>query len=129
MVSYGYRKALRTYIEATNTHKFSNVEKVLHPEAVYFFTDATCRGYEEIGAYFNQTWNLIKEEVYSASEVEWIAISEEMATCTYTYTYEGYLEEEFISGKGRATNVFSVIGSEWKLIHEHLSGSVKSRDE
>lgn len=122
----GYRKALHTYIEATNTHKFSNVKKVLHPEAVYFFTDATCRGYEEIGAYFNQTWNLIKEEVYSAAEVEWIAVSTKMATCTYTYIYEGYYEGKFISGKGRATNVFLVADNEWKLVHEHLSGAVKS---
>lgn len=39
----------------------------------------------------------------------------------YTYHYSGYVDGEFNSGSGRATNVFVLLDGEWKLIHEHLS--------
>ncbi|SFD67746.1 SnoaL-like domain-containing protein, partial [Bacillus sp. UNCCL81] len=45
------------------------------------------------------------------------------ATCTYQFQYEGYLKGNFVSGHGRATNVF--IKNDhgvWLVIHEHLSG-------
>ncbi|MEC1241771.1 DUF4440 domain-containing protein, partial [Bacillus paralicheniformis] len=35
------RKALEQYIQATNTHEFENVKKILHPDAVYWFSDQT----------------------------------------------------------------------------------------
>ncbi len=116
-----FKKALDCYIEATNTHDFNNVKELLHPEAVYWFTDRTCTSLEEIGAYFNHAWDLIKEEVYSATNVQWLTVDETSATCIYTYHYEGYYNENFISGSGRATNVFTKVNNEWKLVHEHLS--------
>jgi ketosteroid isomerase-like protein len=117
-----YQKALQQYIEATNTHKFNNVEKMLHPDAVYWFSDQSCTAIEEIRAYFEHAWDLIKEEMYAARDIEWIAADSKTATCLYTYHYEGYLKGEFVSGSGRATNVFvKDENGEWKLKHEHLS--------
>ncbi|BDG32148.1 hypothetical protein PthBH41_18600 [Parageobacillus thermoglucosidasius] len=34
-----YKKALQQYIEATNTHDFNNVKKVLHENAIFLFTE------------------------------------------------------------------------------------------
>ena len=68
----------------------------------------------------------IKEEVYSAKDIKWIAIDDNSATCIYTFHYEGYYNGNFISGSGRATNVFvKTHADEWKLIHEHLSSLQK----
>lgn len=117
-----YIQALERYIEATNTHDFQNVRQLLHPNAVYWFSDKTCTSPEEIQAYFEHAWDLIKEEVYSAADVQWIAVDGNTATCVYHYRYEGYLQGKFVKGSGRATNVFikdTELG--WKLIHEHLS--------
>ncbi|MCR1290299.1 YybH family protein [Shouchella clausii] len=119
-----YQKALEAYINATNTHDFNEVKKILHPEAVYWFTDKTCTSLEDIGNYFQHAWQIIKEEVYSATNVHWLAADENVATCIYTYRYEGYHNGKFVSGSGRATNVFTVYDGEWKLIHEHLSRSI-----
>ena len=122
----GYQKALEQYIAATNTHDFSQVEKVLHPNAVYWFSDKTCTSLEEIGRYFENAWNVIKEEVYSAVDVQWIAADQHCAICLYTYQYEGYYNGKFVTGSGRATNVFTkTADGEWKLIHEHLSNQPK----
>ncbi|WP_339148792.1 MULTISPECIES: nuclear transport factor 2 family protein [unclassified Sutcliffiella] len=116
-----YQNALNQYIEATNTHNFDNVEKLLHANVVYWFTNSSCTTMEEIRAFFENAWDTIKEEIYSAKDVEWIAVDEHTATCLYTFHYEGYLNGEFISGSGRATNVFVKDEGQWKLIHEHLS--------
>ncbi len=121
----GYEEALQRYIELTNTHKFENVKKLLHKDAVYWFSDKTCTTIEEIQNYFENAWNIVKDEVYSAKDVKWIAISEITATCIYTYQYEGYINGQFTKGQGRATNVFvKDENGDWKLIHEHLSGWV-----
>ncbi|QPQ33961.1 YybH family protein [Lysinibacillus sp. JNUCC-52] len=116
-----YQQALTRYIDATNTHDFNNVKALLHPQAVYWFTDKTCTTLEEIEAYFNHAWHVIKDEVYRAANVQWLTVDETTATCIYTYHYEGYHNGTFVSGSGRATNVFTVVNNEWKLIHEHLS--------
>lgn len=116
-----YHDALTRYIAATNTHDFNNVKAILHPQAVYWFTDQTCTTLEEIEAYFNHAWHVIKDELYRATNVQWLTADASSATCIYTYHYEGYHNGLFVSGSGRATNVFTVVNNEWKLIHEHLS--------
>ncbi|MFJ7698325.1 YybH family protein [Lysinibacillus fusiformis] len=120
-----HEQALERYIQATNTHDFNEVKVILHPQAVYWFSDKTCTTNEEIGAYFNHAWNVIQEEVYSATDITWLTVDEKTATCLYTYHYEGYHNGKFVSGNGRATNIFALMNGEWKLIHEHLSGNIK----
>lgn len=114
-------KVLQNYIKATNTHTFDEVRKILHPHAVYFFSDRTCTTHKEIQAYFENAWSVVKNENYEAREVQWLFTGSHSATCTYTYFYEGYINDEYIYGHGRATNVFVKEFDEWLLIHEHLS--------
>ncbi|MEH7235078.1 YybH family protein [Bacillus sp. JJ1562] len=117
-----YQEALKQYIDATNSHDFSNVRKVLHPNAIYWFTNKTCTTISEIQNHFETTWNTIKEEIYTAKDVQWITTDLNTATCVYTYHYQGYHNGKFVSGSGRATNIFTKKNdNEWQLIHEHLS--------
>jgi len=114
-------EVLRNYIKATNTHKFDEVRKMLHPNATYFFTDQNCTTHEEIQAYFENAWTVVKNENYEAHDVKWLYTESHSATCIYTYFYEGYINGKYTSGRGRATNVFIKEADEWLLIHEHLS--------
>ena len=118
---------LNNYIRATNTHDFNQVRKLLHPDAVYFFTSQTCKGHQEIQHYFEKTWIMVKDENYEAHDVEWLFSSSDSATCVYTYFYEGYIDGKYASGKGRATNVFVRKSDKWLLIHEHLSPLPRSQ--
>lgn len=117
-----HQNALAAYIAATNTHDFDQVARLLDEEAVYWFSDRSCNTLDEIRAYFEHAWDVIRDEVYRAEDVEWIASDAHSAVCLYTYHYEGYAQGTFIAGSGRATNVF-VRNAEgaWKLKHEHLS--------
>lgn len=117
-----HEQALQQYIAATNSHDFNNVRQHLHDNAVYWFSNKTCTSMSEIQGYFEKAWHTIQEEVYSAQDVHWISFDEHSATCLYTYHYEGYYNGKYVSGKGRATNVFvKNEREEWKLVHEHLS--------
>ncbi|WP_078382244.1 YybH family protein [Sutcliffiella halmapala] len=121
-----YKVALAKYIEATNTHDFNNVKVLLNDNPTYWFTNQTCTSIEEVQAYFENAWNVIKEEVYSAQEVTWLTVDQHSATCIYSYHYEGYYNGDFVTGSGRATNIFTKdADGEWKLLHEHLSKGVK----
>ncbi|MGX1265512.1 hypothetical protein RKD55_003316 [Rossellomorea marisflavi] len=125
--TYSHRaeEALDRYIKATNTHRFSEVENLLHPEAVYYFSDRTCSSIEEIQTYFEHAWSVVKDEVYRASDVNWLHLGEQQALCVYRFTYEGYVDGAFVTGHGRATNAFVKEDGRWLLIHEHLSGVPK----
>ncbi|WP_342573729.1 nuclear transport factor 2 family protein [Solibacillus sp. FSL K6-1781] len=112
---------LNNYIKGTNTHNFEEVRKILHPNAVYFFSDKSCTNHEEIQAYFEAAWSIVKNENYEAQDVQWLFQGSNSATCTYTYFYEGFINEKYSQGYGRATNVFVKESDEWLLIHEHLS--------
>ncbi|TFD94476.1 DUF4440 domain-containing protein [Jeotgalibacillus sp. R-1-5s-1] len=118
----GYEKAFQEYIDATNTHDFNNVRKYLHDDALYWFTNKTCATPAEIQAYFETTWEVIRDEEYWATDIRWLHADEHFATCVYAYHYRGIYDGKPVSGNGRATNVFKVDDNgEWKLIHEHLS--------
>ncbi|QOS98954.1 nuclear transport factor 2 family protein [Brevibacterium sp. JNUCC-42] len=112
---------LHNYIEATNTHNFDEVKKLLHPNAVYYFSNRTCTTHQEIQKYFESAWSFIQNEIYKAQDIRWLFTGSDSATCTYTYYYEGYMNGEYTSGQGRATNVFVKESTGWLLIHEHLS--------
>lgn len=117
----GYKQALERYIEATNTHQFTNVQACLDDGAVYWFSDRSCSTISEIRAYFEHAWEVIQNEVYCATDVEWIAVDGQTAVCLYTYQWSGLYQGKQAAGSGRATNVFKQIDGEWKLVHEHLS--------
>jgi GNAT superfamily N-acetyltransferase/ketosteroid isomerase-like protein len=117
--------ALQDYLVGTNTHDFRYVERVLAPDAIYFFGDATCRGVHAVREYFEHTWRQIPDERYWAENIEWLESTTDSAVATYVFRWMGTLDERR-SGGGRATNVFHRTESGWWLVHEHLSGLPKA---
>lgn len=115
------QQCLEKYIEATNSHDFKNVLPYIDEEAVFWFTKDQYIGISEVERYFNNTWSLIKDEVYSISDVTWIVLEENVSVCLYLYHWEGYYRDNFVSGYGKATNVFRKKNGKWLLVHEHLT--------
>ncbi|WP_210481139.1 nuclear transport factor 2 family protein [Naasia sp. SYSU D00948] len=114
-------RALQRYLAAINSHDFAEVRRVLHPGAVFWFSDATCTTEAEVQAYFENAWRIVEDEVYAAEEIAWLAAGPGLAACTYAYTYAGRHAGVPVSGRGRATNVFAMQEGRWSLVHEHLS--------
>jgi uncharacterized protein (TIGR02246 family) len=112
---------LRKYEDACNSHDFSNVRGLLADDAVYWFSNGSYIGTDEIEKAFVTTWNKIKDETYSISDVRWISLDENSAVCTYQFTWKGIIDGKPQQGTGRGTNVLIKHESQWSIIHEHLS--------
>lgn len=115
------KEFLKRYEDATNTHVFSNVADMIHPEATYRFTDGDFLGIEAIQKAFENTWDSIKNETYSLSDLKIVAEDSNSASITYTFNWSGIIEGVQKSGSGRGTNVIIRNGNKLQFIHEHLS--------
>lgn len=115
------KKFLKRYEDATNTHIFSNVADLIHPEATYRFTDGDFTGIKAIQKAFEKTWNSIKDEAYSLSNLKIVATNANSATITYTFNWSGIVDGVQKSGSGRGTNVLVRNKEKLQFVHEHLS--------
>ncbi len=115
------REFLRRYEESTNTHIFSKVSDFIHPEAIYRFTDGDFIGIDAIQTAFESTWNSIKNETYTLSEVKVVTTDTMSASVTYEFKWSGIVDGESKSGKGRGTNIIVRDGDNFQFIYEHLS--------
>ena len=117
-------EALAQYIQAVNTWDFDQVSNCLHQNAVFYFSNKTCTGTEQIRAYFENSWATIKDERYWPTDITYLHEDANTLLCIYQFNYSGYIKDgTFVEGFGRATNMFakhSVTGK-WELVHEHLS--------
>lgn len=115
------KEFLKRYEDATNTHDFSNVADLIHPEAVYRFTEGDFMGIEAIQKAFESTWNSIKNEIYSLYDLKVVTTDSMSASITYTFKWSGIVDREPKSGQGRGTNIIVRNGDKLQFIHEHLS--------
>lgn len=117
---------LEKYLVEINKHDFDLVTPLISDQCKFWFTSGTFVGLEEARAAFEKTWRMIENEVYSLSDLEWIAESETSAVCLYTYHWSGLIEGQAREGKGRGTSCFRKEARGWKLVHEHLSAIPKA---
>ncbi len=112
---------LHAYEQRTNTHDFEQVKPLLDEHAVYWFSDGSFRGTEEIKQAFEKTWDFVREERYAIEQVQWLVRTEESAVCIYTFHWQGLIGGKPEQGVGRGTSVLHKVDGQWKVIHEHLS--------
>ena len=108
-----------------NTQIFDNVTPLLSEECTFWFTSGTYKGLEAARHAFEKTWNMIKNEVYTIRDVEWISNGDTSAACIYTYHWKGIINGSECEGIGRGTSCFRIESNKWKIIHEHLSAFPK----
>lgn len=112
---------MRSYEEANNSHNFVNVEPFIAPAATYWFSDGSFTGMEEIHAAIEATFTAIQNEDYRISDLLWPIVCEDVAVCTYYFSWSGVVGGQPKSGDGRGTNVLQKSDGLWQIVHEHLS--------
>ena len=45
-------------------------------DAIYFFSNKTCTTHDDIQDYFENAWEVVKDENYEAHDVQWLFVSE-----------------------------------------------------
>jgi ADP-ribose pyrophosphatase YjhB (NUDIX family) len=109
------------YERAANSHDVRQVLPLIADDATYWFTDGSYRGREEIAGAFERTFATIDDEVYEIRELEWFALTDELAACRYRFSWRGIVDGQPSSGRGRGTNVVVKRDGAWQVKHEHLS--------
>lgn len=117
---------LERYKVEINTHDFNRVEPLIADDCAFWFSSGTFAGKVQARAAFERTWGLIKDEVYTISDVAWIAESEAAAVCVYTFHWRGLIDGASHQGTGRGTSVFRRDADGWKIVREHLSAFQKA---
>jgi ketosteroid isomerase-like protein len=112
---------LKDYEELANKCNFDALTPFIDNDALYWFSDGSHKGINEIRTAFESTWNHIKNEKYTLDKVEWLVLTENEAVCTYNFHSDGLINGQRFTYSGRGTNVFKKKNGTWKIVHEHLS--------
>lgn len=109
------------YETAANSRDFANVAPFIADDASFWFTNGHFGGKPAIQQAFEDTWQNIRDETYTISNIQWVAKNYWVSSCTYEFTSDGYVDGERQIYKGHGTNVFVRRDGNWQIIHEHLS--------
>jgi ketosteroid isomerase-like protein len=112
---------VRRYELANNGHDFDQLAPLIADDATYWFTDGSYQGLGAIRAAIERTFATIVDEVYEIRDLEWLAVTAELAVCRYRFWWQGLIDGRSESGQGRGTNVLVKRDDGWKMLHEHLS--------
>jgi ketosteroid isomerase-like protein len=112
---------LAHYESVINEHDFDLLVPLFSSACRFWFSSGTFEGHQQVRAAFEKTWSMIADEVYTLSEKIWIAESDSVATCLYTFHWKGIIDGQVCEGKGRGTTCLRKEDNGWKIVHEHLS--------
>ncbi len=113
---------MSAYERATNTCNFDAVAPLIADNAVYWFTDVSVQGLEEIRRAFEETWASIRDETYTLDHLQWLITTDEVALCIYHFHSRGEVNGKTVESSGRGTNVLRRLDDgRWVMAHEHLS--------
>jgi ketosteroid isomerase-like protein len=112
---------VRRYEQMTNRHEIEHLMPLIADDATYWFTDGSHHGIEAIRTAIEGTFATIVDEVYEIRDLEWIAVTDELAACRYRFSWHGIIDGRPASGEGRGSNVLAKRDGTWKMLHEHLS--------
>jgi ketosteroid isomerase-like protein len=118
---------LKLYEASVNLHRFDAFAPLISAEAVFWFPEGAHRGIDEIKAAFEEAWRDNRNDVYWLENVDWIAVSDTAACCTYHFRWKADIGGIEYEGSGRGTTVLRKENSQWKIIHEHLSRCPRGR--
>ena len=97
---------------------------MIHERAYFRFNDGDFIGRDAVRAAFEKTWKSgpgIRRERFYLTDVTVLSTDRASATVTYTYNWEGVMEEKPFRIQGRGTRVIVREDGRLQIIHEHLS--------
>ena len=117
-------EAFNAYMDAINSHDFSEVSKLLHKNAVFYIDNQVQTELKQIEAHHNRFWDTLKDSKFWATDIKILHRDYKSCIYTYQYNFSGYINGEYVEGIGRSTDVFvqNDITNQWELLHEHSSG-------
>lgn len=112
---------LKCYEAALATHDWQAVSPLIHENTfVTFSSGQTFRGKTAVQDAFENNFAQIQGEKYAISDIYWVEKSAELAVCTFTFQWSGWVNRKLVCGSGRGTSIFIREDGRWFLLSEHL---------
>jgi ketosteroid isomerase-like protein len=106
---------------ATNSHDFTQVAPLIHPDARYFFSNGNVmNGIGEIQDGFESTWQRIQSELYRVDEIKWRMVLPHAALYVYRFDWSGIVNGSFDSGEGRGIQLLQKTDDRWQVLRQRL---------
>lgn len=112
---------LREYERRTNIHDVEELAPLIAEDATYWFSDGSHTGRDAILSAIGETFETIRDETYSITDITLVAAETDLAVFRYTFRWSGLVDGALRSGHGRGTNVVVRRDGRWLMLHEHLS--------
>ena len=113
---------LKRFEDASATRFFANVVGMIHPNALFRFTDGDYRGLEAIQRAFESTWTQdIVDELYYLSDIEVVSVDTSSAVVTFHFNWSGAGPHGSFQIVGRGTSLLALHDGKLKVMVEHLS--------
>jgi ketosteroid isomerase-like protein len=111
---------IQQYEEALASQEWQRVEPLMHDDVCVIFATGTFKGKAEVQKAFEDNFSLIEDEKYSISNLHWVFLGNESATCLYDFHWQGLINAQPSSGGGRGTSVLLNVAGKWQILAEHL---------
>lgn len=109
---------MQEYERITNRHEIGPWGELVADDATYWFTTGSYSGRDAIVAAVAHNFDVIRDEDYRISDVEWVAGGEDFAVARYRFAWTGLRDGKPASGSGRGTNVLVKRSGRWQMAHE-----------
>lgn len=119
-IKYELKTFLKAYEQAANSRDFTKVAPFIADKAVFVFTNGTFEGRPAIQQAFEDTWQKIRDEQYSISNVIWTKTGYRNAACTYKFRSDGMVGGQRQVYEGTGTSMFRRIDGNWRITKEEL---------
>lgn len=109
---------------------FRKIEEMVHERAYFRFNDGDFIGRQAVRAAFEKTWqggHGIRKERFYLTDVTVLSTDRASAAVTYTYNWEGVMQDKPFRIQGRGTRVLVRENGRLQIIHEHLSRFPKAQ--
>lgn len=115
---------LHAFERRADREDFALIREMIDEHAYFRFNDGDFVGRDAIQAAFEKTWrrdpSVTKARFY-LSDVTVLTVDERTAAATYTYHWEGAVDDRPFAIRGRGTRVVVREGGAFRIVHEHLS--------
>ncbi|MFS8159320.1 MAG: DUF4440 domain-containing protein [Candidatus Roizmanbacteria bacterium] len=119
-ITYELETFLEAYEKAANSRDFTKVNPLIAEKAVFTFTEGVFEGKEAIKKAFEDTWQIIRKEKYSVTDVKWIKKGYRNAVYEYIFKSDGWVKGKRQVRKGKGTNILKRMSGSWRILKEYL---------
>jgi uncharacterized protein (TIGR02246 family) len=112
----------REMVRRMNAKDLAATMELIAEDAVYFWSNGSAMfGKPAIAEAMRANFDGIADDTYDVADVTWLAETDDVAACVFSFHWTGRVDGKDVSGRGRGATVLKRVAGEWRIVHEHLS--------